>query len=374
MPSTPYRQRLAAARHIVVKLGTQLLSGADGRPDVPYLHEVARQVAQLRQRGVQVTIVASGAIGAGRAHLGLKARPRDVATLQAVAAVGQPQLMRSIREAFEPRGMHVAQLLLTRSDFDDRERYLNTRNCINMLHRLGCVPIVNENDTVAVEEIRFGDNDMLAALLCNALKAQLLVLLTVVDGLLDGSGHRVDLVSDFAHASTLIHRGTSDLGTGGMVTKHAAAGTVAQAGEIAVIANGRQSDVLLKLFAGENVGTVFAPAPRPRKLSGRKRWIGLTTRPAGAIRIDDGAAAAVCHKGKSLLASGIKTVAGRFEQGQVVAVLDAAGREIARGLSNYGAQELELIKGKKSAQFARILGRAAYDEVIHRDNLVVLQA
>ncbi len=370
MPSTLYRKRLPEARHVVVKLGTQLLTGADGQLDHGYFANIAKQTQALREKGLRVTIVSSGAIGAGMAHLGLHDRPTDVSQLQAVASVGQPQLMRHMREAFEPLSLKVGQLLLTRSDFEDRVRFLNLRNCILSLHALGCVPIVNENDTVAVDEIRFGDNDTLAAMMCQALQADALILLTVVDGLLDGEGRVIDLVEDFAEAGGHIRTEKSKLGTGGMITKHTAAKLMTLAGELTLIANGRTPDILTRLLSGEKLGTLFAPAKR--KMEGRKRWIGLTKRPAGTISIDAGAARAIVAQGKSLLASGITAVEGEFDKGAVLLVRDADGDELARGLSNYNAEEVRKIMGQKSQRFEAILGRPSYAEVIHRDNLVLL--
>jgi glutamate 5-kinase len=370
MPSTHLRQTvLAAARRIVVKFGTQLLTGADGQLDAEYFRHVADQIADLRKRGFEITVVSSGAIGAGLRELGLAKRPRDVAELQAIAAVGQRRLMTHLHDAFAPHHLHVGQVLVTRSDFDDRVRYLNIRNCIAHLHRMNCVPILNENDTVAVDEIRFGDNDQLAALTCNALRADALVLLTVVNGLLDDKGQRIDLVEDVAAVGGHVRSEKSKLGTGGMSSKLTAARQATDAGEIAVIASGREPDVLRRLFSADSrgIGTVFAP--RQKKLDSRRRWIGLTKRPAGSLTIDAGAAAALA-RGKSLLPAGITTVAGDFERGDVVAVIDPAGSEIARGLSNYSAEETRQIKGKKTAELEPILGRLAYDEVIHRDNLV----
>ncbi len=375
MPSTELRQTvLPKSRRIVVKLGTALLGGKDpatvGGVDPAFLSDVATQVAELRQRGHEVTLVSSGAIGAGCAALGLAKRPRDVAELQAMAAVGQRRLMTRFHEAFARHGLEVAQLLLTRRDFDDRARFLNVRNCLQRLHAYGCVPIVNENDTVAVDEIRVGDNDCLSALLCNAIGGDVLVLLTVVDGLMDGEGHRVDLVRDLDEANGLVRSEKTVFGTGGMGSKLEAARLVATAGRVAVIADGRQPRVLTRLLAGEAVGTLFLP--RQRKLGARQRWIGLTRRPAGAVTIDAGAVAALLHQNRSLLAIGITGVSGRFERGQVIAVFGPDGREAARGLCNYSSDEVVLIMGKRSSQFEKILGRAGYAEVIHRDNLVVI--
>jgi glutamate 5-kinase len=360
------------ARHVVVKVGTQLLTAQAKQAglDQAYINEIAGQIAALRQSGYEITLVSSGAIGAGCAELGLKRRPTDVADSQAVAAVGQRLLMSHMHEAFSRHGLSVGQVLLTRDDFDDRVRFLNIRNCVTRLHAMGCVPILNENDTVAVEEIRFGDNDMLAALMCNALRADALVLLTVVAGLLDREGNLIDLVDDVAGFMNLARREKSTWGTGGMSSKLEAARLVTEAGEIAVIASGREEHVLPRIFGGERVGTVFVPAER--KLGSRDRWIALTARPSGIVTIDGGAVTAIAKGHKSLLATGITDLTGRFERGEVLLVRDPAGREIARGLTNYSADELRLIMGKKSNQFAKILGRPGYGEVIHRDNLVVL--
>lgn len=373
MPSTELRKTvLTAARRIVVKLGTQLLTSKDARTpglDIPFMTDFARQVVDLRNAGYEITLVSSGAIGAGCTELGLKQRPKDVAMQQAVAAVGQRRLMTTYYEVFGKFDVHVAQLLLTRSDFDDRVRFLNFRNCITQVHNLGCVPIINENDSVAVDEIRFGDNDQLGSLVCHALRADAMLLLTVVDGLLDGEGRRIDLVRNMDEARSLTRTEKSALGTGGMQSKLESARVVAQSGEIAVIANGREPEVLRRILSGEYVGTVFLP--RQRKLDSRKRWIGLTTRPAGSITIDDGAVRAVRQQGKSLLASGIRKVSGTFGRGAVLSVCDEAGTEVARGLTNYSAEELTLIMGKKSSQFEKLLGRQAFAEAIHRDNLVL---
>ncbi|MCC7146713.1 MAG: glutamate 5-kinase [Phycisphaeraceae bacterium] len=376
MPSTQLRQTIIAQAHsAVVKLGTNLLTdtaGSSNDLDAAYLADFARQIVALRQRGVEVTVVSSGAIRAGCAQLGLKKRPKDVAALQAVAAVGQRGLMTRFHEAFAPHGIKVAQLLLTRDDFDERSRFLNIRNCIHCLHAMGCLPVVNENDTVAVEEIKFGDNDQLSALLTNAVGAQVLVLLSVVDGLLDEKGKAIDLVTDAEGARGLARDEKSSFGTGGMTSKLDAARQVTEAGDVAVIANGRSPDILPKLFAGQRVGTVFAP--KKRKMASRERWIGLTKRPAGAIRIDQGAVSAICQRGKSLLAKGITAVTGEFDRAAVVAVLDPQGTEVARGLCNFTAAQVRQIMGRASGEFPKIIGHPVDAEVIHRDNLVVISA
>ena len=373
MPSTQIRQTvIASARRVVVKLGTQLLTGTDRRRkglDVPYIKRMAAQIATLHKRGIEVTLVSSGAIGAGCVELGLDKRPRYVADQQAVASVGQRRLMTHMHEAFEPHGLKVGQVLLTRSDFDDRGRFLNIRNCVNQLHKMGCVPILNENDTVSVDELRFGDNDLLAAMVCNALRADALVLLTVVNGLLDAQGQKIDLIRNVKDVEAMVRDDTTALGRGGMRSKLEAAGLVTNAGEVAIIADGRQRDVLLRLFDAEPLGSVFVPAKR--KLNSRRRWIGLTKRPAGSVTVDEGAARALAKQGKSLLASGIINVTGKFERGQVIAVVDEQGDQIARGLCNFHAHEIQLIMGKRSDQFEKLLGKPAFAAVIHRDNLAL---
>ena len=372
MTSTQLRETvLRQARHVVVKIGTALLAPPNGDGsgvgvDTAFIRRIAAQIARLRDRGYQITLVSSGAVGAGCAELKLPQRPTDVADQQAVAAVGQRRLMTHMHQAFARHRLSVGQVLLTRSDFDDRARFLNIRNCVTRLHERNVVPVINENDTVAVDEIRFGDNDLLAAMICNCLRAQALILLTVVDGLLDTQGNVIDLVNDVDQAKSLT-RGKSDWGSGGMSSKLDAARRVTDAGEIAVIASGHQRDVLARLLAGKPLGTVFVPADR--KLSSRQRWIGLTARPAGTVTIDPGAVTALARRGKSLLASGITQMTGRFDRGDLLLIRDARGREVGRGLSNYPANELRLIMGKRSSQFARLLGRQAYGAVIHRDNL-----
>jgi glutamate 5-kinase len=365
------KQHLSSVRSMVVKLGTQLLSDAQKRLDASFLSEVAAQVVALRERGIVVTIVSSGAIGAGLAELNLAKRPTDLAQLQAVAAVGQRRLMDAWAEAFAPYSAPVAQVLLTREDIDSRTRFLNLRNTVHAIHGLGAVPIINENDTVSTDEIvkiSFGDNDILAAMVTNALRANLLVLLTVVDGLLDAEGRPVRLVESVEQAKALVRAEKSALGKGGMDSKLTAAEMVTDCGEALVVANGRMKDVLVAALNGEEVGTLFVPSARRR--SGRSRWIG-SARPVGAVVVDAGAEAAVVQKNKSLLPAGIVRVEGSFERGDLIAIQSVDGRVVARGLSNYAASSIEQIKGKKTGDVRALLGEAAYDEVIHRDNLVI---
>jgi len=373
MPSTSLRQTVVRqARSVVVKIGSQLLTDEAGRLSETYFDAIAEQVVKLIDRGIAVTVVSSGAVGVGCKTLGLSQRPTDVASLQAVAAIGQSGLMSRWYDAFKPRHRHVAQMLLTRNDFESRQRYLNIRNCIGELHNQQAVTIVNENDTVSVEEIRFGDNDILAALLTNALRADLLLLLSVVDGVKGEDGEYLDIVDDALQARSLVLRERSELGSGGMETKLEAARLVTDAGEIAIIANGRDENIITRLLDGEKVGTVFVPAER--KLESRSRWIGMTVRPSGTLTVDEGAAGALSEKGASLLAIGITEIIGQFSKGDVVVVRDQRGRELARGLINYDADEARAVMGRRSDEFESILGRRAYDEIIHRDNMVLAVA
>jgi len=370
MASADVRQEVvASARRVVVKVGTQSICDASGRPDRIAIGRLAGQIAGAIQDGVSITLVASGAIGAGLGELGLSERPATMPHLQAAAAVGQGQLMRTFHDVFAEHAVRVAQVLVTRDDFDDRTRYLNIRNTLHALDEYGAVAIINENDTVAVDEIRFGENDVLAAIVASMMGADLLVLLTVVDGLL-ADGQVVDVVDRVDDETRALVRGErSRLGSGGMETKLQAADMMIRAGEAAVIANARTECVLTRILAGERIGTVFVPADR--KMSHRRRWIGQATKPAGRIVIDDGAARAIGQGGKSLLPSGITAVAGTFDKGAVVSVVDATGSEIARGLTNYSSGQIERIKGLQTDGIAAVLGDNPYDVVVHRDNMTV---
>ena len=352
-----------------MKVGTSAITDETGRLDQRTVRRLAGQIADVMKSGISVTLVASGAIGAGMAELDLPARPRTLPMLQAVAAVGQGQLMRTFHDAMQRRKLRVAQILLTRDDFADRMRYLNIRNTLIALHEAGVLPILNENDAVAVDEIRYGDNDIIAAHVTNMLGGDLLVMLTTVDGVMKGATvldviERVD-----EEVMALATRGVNRLGSGGMSSKLTAAGLVIRAGEAAVIANARTPNVLKRLLEGEKIGTVFVPARR--KLTSRRRWIGQAARTTGQIIIDPGASRALLERGKSLLPSGIRSVKGNFPKGATVSVLDIHGNEIARGLTNYPSGQLEKIRGRRTSQIAKILGDKPYDEVIHRNNMTL---
>jgi len=365
---------LSGITNIVVKVGTNALTDDGGRLDHQIIRVLAEDIAGLcREKNIRVTLVSSGAIGAGMAELNLPARPKDLSMLQATAAVGQSLLMRYFAEALKPHNLHVGQILVTRHDFEDRLRYLNLRNCIHALQQSGCLPIINENDAVAVDEIRFGDNDLIAAHVTNLLQADLLILLSVVDGLLDEKGKVQDLVTEMDDSVTgMVKKEKSSRGTGGMTSKLMAAGTVQTAGEPVIIANGKTPGILGKLLAGQPLGTLIVPGKR--RLSARSRWIALTAKTCGVIVVDAGAAAALKNN-KSLLAGGIVSTSGDFSPGDAVAIQDASGNHIARGLTNYSRGDVEKIKGHKSRDFGALLGSETwYDEVVHRDDLVIHEA
>jgi glutamate 5-kinase len=374
----PVRQEVIALAHtIVVKVGTNVLTGDDGTLDSARLQALADQVQRIRATGRKVALVSSGAIGAGVGRLGLRQRPTDLRHLQACAAVGQGFLMRAYQECLGGHGIHTAQILLTAGDFDNRTRYLNARNTIVTLFEWGCLPIINENDTVSVAEIRFGDNDHLAAMVTNLLQAPLLVLLTVVDGLYSADP-RSDAEARLLSTVPYIDGGVMDmaggsrstLGTGGMRSKIRAARLATMAGESVIMANGARPGVLDSLFAAEPVGTLFLP--HGSTVPAWKRWLGFTAQPKGRLVVDAGARNAVQHKGRSLLPIGVVQVVGSFGKGDVVALCDSDGVEFARGLTNYAAAEAVKICGLRTERVAEVLGTIPYEEIVHRDNLVVI--
>lgn len=374
----PVRQEvIALADTVVVKVGTNVLARPDGTLDPARFQALADQIHRLRASGRRVALVSSGAIGAGVGRLGLGKRPTDLRQLQACAAVGQAFLMRAWEDCLVRHGIPTAQLLLTAADFDSRTRYLNIRNTILSLFEWGCLPIINENDTVSVAEIKFGDNDHLAAMVTNLLQAPLLVLLSVVDGLftadptVDASAEPIRTVADI-DAAILDRAGAtrSALGTGGMRSKLRAARLVTVAGEAVVMASGQRPDVLDALFRGEAVGTLFLP--QSATLPAWKRWVGYTARPRGRLVVDRGARQAVEHQGRSLLPIGVVAVSGSFGKGDVVSICDPDGVEFARGLTNYPHTTVDRLRGVRTERIAAVLGSCPYEEVVHRDNLVVI--
>jgi glutamate 5-kinase len=374
----PVRQEIIALAHtVVVKVGTNVLTHADGTLDPNRLQSLADQVQRIRQTGRKVALVSSGAIGAGIGQLGLGKRPTDLRHLQACAAVGQSFLMRAYEECLRKHGTHTAQILLTAGDFDNRQRYLNVRNTILTLFEWNCLPIINENDTVSVAEIRFGDNDHLAAMVTNLLQAPLLILLTVVDGLYTGDPASDPGLTPLATVPTIDSSimamaggSRSTLGTGGMRSKLRAARLVTAAGESVIMANGSRPGVLDALFAAESVGTLFLP--HGSTVTAWKRWLGYTARPKGRLLVDAGARQAVEKQGRSLLPIGVVQVTGSFGKGDVVSLCDSEGGEFARGLTNYSTTDALRICGLRSEQITAVLGTLPYEEVVHRDNLVVI--
>lgn len=375
----PIRQEVVAlAQMVVIKIGTNVLTDSQGALDRGRVQELADQVQRLQANSRKVVLVSSGAIGAGVGLLNLGKRPSELRHLQACAAIGQSVLMQAYQEALGPHGVHPAQILLTAGDFDNRARYLNVRNTILTLLEWNCLPIINENDTVSVAEIRFGDNDHLAAMVTNLLQAPLLILLTNVDGLYSAdpsSNPAAELLATVplidGAVTELAGTGKSSLGTGGMASKLRAARLATASGESVIMANGAQPRILDRLFQAEPLGTLFLP--HGGVLSARKRWIGTTVRPRGKIVTDEGARIAVLNKGKSLLPIGVIQVCGQFGKGDIVSLMDAQGHEYARGLCNYGSADAERIRGLRTEQIATALGDLPYVELVHRDNLARLE-
>ena len=375
-PTTSHRtSQLAAVRTVVVKLGTNALSRPDDTLDTARIGRLAEQIVRIRQSGKQVVVVSSGAVGAGIGILGLKERPRDLSHLQAAASVGQAELIRTYDEAFQPHGLHASQILLTANDFRQRSRYLNVRNTLHTLFEYPVVPIINENDTVSVKEIKFGDNDRLAAMVANLFTNPLLIILSVVDGLLNGPPDSPDsrVIPLVENLDETILRYAAEVkstrGTGGMKSKLEAVRIASSAGPV-IIANGARAGILDQILSGAEVGTLFLA--RGSNVPAWKRWIGYGATPRGRLLLDAGAVKAVREGGRSLLAIGVTEVQGDFSKGELVSLVSAAGQEIARGLINFDAAQTRQIAGKRTADLKQILGAATYEEVIHRDNLAVL--
>lgn len=371
------RRQLGRVRRLVVKVGSGLVTNAATGADIDRIEALAAEVAAVRE-GRQVVLVSSGAIVTGVARLGLGRRPRSIPEKQAAAAVGQSALMWQYDVAFKRHGLPIGQVLLTAQDLSDRPRYLNARNTLTTMLRLGVLPVVNENDTVAVEEIKVGDNDNLSAHVAALIDADLLVLLTDVDGLYtanpadDPAARKLDTVDAITdEIRRLVWGRGGALSVGGMATKLEAAQKATASGVPMVIASGAEKRVLARVLAGEPIGTYFAP--KADKLGARKRWIAFAVPPAGRLVVDQGARRALAEEGKSLLPSGLVGVEGDFAAGDVVAVVDAGdGREFARGLVNFDAAEVGRIRGAKTREIEGRLGYRSFDEVIHRDNLVIV--
>ena len=361
---------ISGAKRVIIKAGTRLLI------DRASIAALVEGIAEFRAAGKQVLLVSSGAVGMGMEAVGLKSRPRELAQTQALAAIGQSRLMSIYAEEAGKRGFKVAQMLLTAYDFSRRERCLNIKNCINALWEREVLPIINENDSVSVAELKFGDNDTLSAMMASITGAELSIILTTVDGLLDrnadGSlGKRIPTVEKLDDSLRALAGGTDDgnFSIGGMASKLRAAEIACTAGAYMWIADGRTPGICSKLLAGEDVGTLFLPR---RKLSGHKRWFGYLRKSSGTVTVDDGAAEAVREHGKSLLPSGALKVDGDFRRGDTVNIADPKGRVFARGLVNFDAADCLKIIGCKSGELHRVLGADADEELIHRDNLLLL--
>jgi len=367
---------LAKAKRIVVKVGSAVLTGKSGL-DTAIIESLADDLASLGRSGREIILVSSGAVAAGRMRLGLGKRALLLREKQAVAAVGQSSLMQAYESALARHGKKVAQVLLTHDDFSKRERYLNVRNTLFTLLEWGILPVINENDTVSVKELRFGDNDTLAAMLASLVDADVFICLTDVDALYtanpstDPDARPVYTVGRVGHEiEAMAGNVVGALGTGGMQSKIRAAKMVAAKGGASLIGPGRQPSILQRLFAGEAVGTFFLPAGE--RLAHRKHWIAYTLRPKGELFLDEGACRALCERGTSLLPAGVVEVRGRFDVGDAVTCVNAQGNRLAVGLVNYAAGEINKIRGHKTTEIERLLGYCDSEEVIHRDNLVLL--
>jgi glutamate 5-kinase len=364
---------------VVVKIGTSSLTdAATGDLRLSTMGALTETLTQLHRQGMRVILVSSGAVGVGCLRLGLKQRPSAIAEKQAVAAVGQGRLMRLYDDFFTALNQPIAQVLLTRADLVNRDRYLNAQRTFTQLLDMGVIPIANENDTVAVEELQFGDNDTLSALIAGLVQADWLILLTDVDRLystdprLDPNAQPIVRVEKGRPLLVQASRqGKSGWGTGGMATKLSAAQIATAMGVTMAIASGREPENIPHILAGQPIGTRFDPDPQPSRA--RKRWIAFVLMPEGSLVLDAGAVQAVYEQGRSLLPAGITAVVGNFEAGAAVSLCNPDGQEIARGLANYSAAELQQIRGKKTSEIALTLGYSGSDTAVHRDNLTLLE-
>lgn len=364
------------AKRIVVKVGTSTLTHDTGKLNLNRMELLVRQLTDLHNQGREVVLVTSGAVGVGLGRLGLRERPGTILQRQALAAIGQGLLMQVYEKLFSEYGQTVAQILLTRSDISDRKRYLNARNTILALLKYQVVPIINENDTVATEELKIGQNDALSALVAGLIEADLLILLSDVDGLYtadpkkEPTAELIPLVKEITpEITSLAGEAGSIFGTGGMITKLEAAKMATAAGTSMVLMNGAEPFRIQQIFTGQPVGTVFLSSQAV--VSSRKRWIAYGPQVTGELIVDSGAERALIKQGKSLLPSGIVELSGDFEEGDLVKIINLEHSELGRGLTNYGREQLQKIIGKKCAEIEMILGFKTADEVIHRDNLVI---
>ncbi len=368
-------ETLAHVKKILIKIGSAVLTGTDGL-DLKVVDSLVTEISGLVNQGYSIILVSSGAIASGKHRLNITGRLKSIPEKQAAAAVGQGRLMRVYSKSFEKHGLYVAQILLTLSDLTDRQRFLNIRNTLSTLMEWKVTPIINENDTVAVDEIKFGDNDNLAAMIANIVEADLFINLTNTAGLYDCNpaesekARFIPLVSEFTdEIETIATAETSSIGTGGMKSKVLAAKKVTAIGIPCIIAPGKKKKVLTDIIAGREIGTLFLPMAD--RLKSKKYWIAFTLRSHGRLIVDDGASKALLEKGKSLLPSGIIDVEGDFAVGDPVSCVDREGTVIAKGLVNFSSVEVRKIMGLKTAKIELILGHKDYAEVIHRDNLAI---
>ncbi|NWF93381.1 MAG: glutamate 5-kinase [Syntrophaceae bacterium] len=371
------KKTLEKARRIVVKVGSSVLASVERGLHHEVFSNFAKEISDLKRQGYEIVLVSSGAIAAGMEKLGYKTRPQSITQKQAAAAVGQNRLMNIYDECFSRYQQVVAQVLLTHDDLSHRRRFLNARNTLLTLLELGIIPIINENDTVVVDEIKFGDNDNLSALITNLVEADLLIILTNIDGLCEADpryhpeARCIPLIEDIdADMEGIVGTSTSATSVGGMVSKIQAARKASRFGIPTVIASGTRKEVLHQILKGKEIGTLILP--KAETLSSRKHWIAFNLKPKGDVVVDEGAKKAIVQRGKSLLPSGVVRVRGDFDRGDSVSCLGPRGKEFARGLVNYSASELERIKGLKTDEIESALGYKYSDEVIHRDDLVVL--
>ncbi len=370
---------ISKAKRIVVKVGTSNLTDRSYRLDPRKVEKLAKEIAELKKQSREIILVTSGAIGAGIGKLDLKQRPRDIKVLQATAAVGQNILMSTYDRYFAKYEQTIAQLLLTHEDFFDRKRYLNLRNTLITLLKSGVIPIINENDTVVVDEIKLGDNDNLSALVASNLDADLLIILTDIDGLYTYDPKRskkaefISAVEEITPEIERIASARGKTGVGGMKTKIQAAKVTMKAGIPMVIANGNEENILARIIAGERIGTIFLPVRGAKeKMNDRKHWLRFASPVKGKIKVDEGAKNALITNGRSLLASGVVGVEDEFIAGDPVSIVDAEGVEFAKGITNYSSEEIKKIKGAQSKEIEQILGRKEYEEVVYRGNLVLM--
>ena len=367
-------RKFSHLQRIVVKVGSSSLTYQTGKLNIGQIEALVRQLADLHNQGLEVLLVSSGAVGAGMGKLGFNQWPRTIPEKQAVAAVGQGLLLHMYEKIFAEYGLVVGQVLLTREDFADRKRFLNARNTLQTMLSMQIIPVINENDTVAVDEIKLGDNDNLAAMVAALVDADLLLLLSDIDGLYSDKPGRpgariIPEIYEISEQVEAMAGGVgSAVGTGGMATKIQAARIAMHSGLVTIIARAAEPNIIRRIVAGEPLGTVFWPSI---KLVNKKRWIAFSATVCGKIHIDAGAARALREKGKSLLPSGITSVEGNFDMGNTVSVIAPDGKEIARGIVNYASAEIQQIIGKQTSEIVRVLGYKDYDEVIHRDNMAL---